>query len=362
MAKLQAMMGEAEKTTGIVGKYGGQYDQILRAPTGIFPLDLALGGGLPRGRMTEIYGPESSGKTNILLKAIAMNQKINPKESNAFIDMEGTFDPKWATMLGVDVDKLYVVRPDFAEQAGDFVDAALQADDIGIVGVDSIGSLGTEKELEQDMEKFDPGGVARCVGKIVRKATRRLKKIRDAKRQSEPALIMLNQIRNKIGVMMGNPETTPGGFAPRFAYSCRIRTYAKNKSEAKINSVLPYCKETTAKIIKWKMPITAEVAEYEMYMLRANGFAPGDIDDWGLIEKLLRGADMLEKSKKGWVMCGDEFPTLKACEARYWADFHWRVELQQRFIAKAVAENSIIPPDEDDKIDPLTGEILEDAA
>jgi len=357
VAKLQAMMGEAEKSTGVVGKYGGAYDQIMRAPTGIFPLDLACGGGLPRGRMTEIYGPESSGKTNILLRTIAMNQELHPEQANAFIDMEGTWDPKWAKQMGVKPDDVYVVRPDFAEQAGDFVDKALMADDIGIVGVDSIGALGTERDLDKDMESFDPGGVARVVGKIVRKATRRLKTVRDQKKQSEPTLILLNQIRHKIGVMMGNPETTPGGFAPRFAYSMRIRTYAKNKSEKSINAVLPYCKDTAIKIVKWKCPITAEVAEYEMYMLGANGFKPGDVDDWNLIEKLLRERGMLEKGKKGWTMCDEEFPTLKACEARYWADLSWRLELQARFIQEAVKATSYDPEGEV-KIDPKTGEIL----
>ena len=183
-------------------------------PTGSISLDLALGvGGLPRGRVIEIFGPESSGKTTICLHVIAEAQKRGGV--CAFIDMEHALDPVYAANLGVDVDNLYVSQPDTGEQALEITDALVRSGALDVVVVDSVAALVPQSELDGDMGQATMGVQARLMSQALRKLSGAIK-------QSNTIMIFTNQLRQKIGVMFGNPETTTGGNALKFYASIRL--------------------------------------------------------------------------------------------------------------------------------------------
>ena len=182
--------------------------------TGILPLDVALGiGGIPRGRIIEIYGPESSGKTTVTLHMIAEAQKEGGIA--AFIDAEHALDPVYAQKLGVDIDNLLISQPDSGEQALDIVDALVRSGAIDIIVVDSVAALVPKAEIEGEMGDANVGLHARLMSKAMRKLTGFISKTRTA-------VVFINQIREKVGVMFGNPETTTGGRALKFYASVRL--------------------------------------------------------------------------------------------------------------------------------------------
>jgi len=193
--------------------------------TGILPLDLALGvGGLPKGRVIEIFGPESSGKTTLCLSAIAQVQKQGGVA--AFVDVEHALDPSWAKTLGVNLDDLLVSQPDTGEQALEIVETLIRSGGVDLVVVDSVAALVPRVEIEGEMGEAQIGLQARLMSQALRKLTGVVSK-------SKSTIIFTNQIRLKIGVMFGNPETTPGGLALKFYASVRmdvrkIETLKKN--------------------------------------------------------------------------------------------------------------------------------------
>jgi len=193
--------------------------------TGILPLDLALGvGGLPKGRVIEIFGPESSGKTTLCLSAIAQVQKQGG--TAAFVDVEHAMDPSWAKILGVSLDDLLVSQPDTGEQALEIVETLIRSGAVDLVVVDSVAALVPRVEIEGEMGEAQIGLQARLMSQALRKLTGIVSK-------SKSTIIFTNQIRLKIGIMFGNPETTPGGLALKFYASVRmdvrkIETLKKN--------------------------------------------------------------------------------------------------------------------------------------
>lgn len=195
---------------------------IKVCPTGIFSVDMALGvGGFPRGRITEIFGPEASGKTSLVLAAISEVQKSGG--CAALIDMEQSFDYLWAETLGVDVENNFsLFQPENAEQALDIAEDCVRSGVYDIVSVDSIAALVPLKELEGTMEDNTVGLQARLVGKALRK-------INPAVNHTDTAFILINQLRMKVGVMYGNPETTPGGRAPSFYSAVRLEVRLAEK-------------------------------------------------------------------------------------------------------------------------------------
>ncbi|MCA8916887.1 MAG: recombinase RecA [Planctomycetes bacterium] len=183
-------------------------------PTGSLAVDVALGvGGLPRGRIVEIYGPESSGKTTLALQAIANAQKLGG--TAVLIDAEHAFDPQYGRKLGIDMEKLYVSQPDYGEQALDIAESLIHSNAVDIIVVDSVAALVPKAELEGEMGDQQMGLLARMMSKALRKLTA-------ASNRSRTCLVMINQVREKIGVMFGNPETTTGGRALKFFASQRI--------------------------------------------------------------------------------------------------------------------------------------------
>jgi recombination protein RecA len=188
--------------------------QVEYIPTGSLSLDIALGiGGIPRGRITEIYGPESSGKTTICQHIVAEAQKLG--DTAAFIDMEHALDPAYASRCGVDVDRLLISQPDMGEQALEITETLVRSGAVGVVVIDSVAALVPRAEIEGDMGDSPMGMQARLMSQALRKLSGAIK-------QTNTAVVFTNQLRLKIGVVFGNPETTTGGMALKFYASVRL--------------------------------------------------------------------------------------------------------------------------------------------
>ena len=257
---------------------GSISEDVQSVSTGSLGLDIALGiGGLPRGRVVEIYGPESSGKTTLTLSVIAQMQKMGG--TAAFIDAEHALDPQYAAKLGVNVPDLLISQPDTGEQALEIVDMLVRSGSVDIVVVDSVAALTPRAEIEGEMGDSHMGLQARLMSQALRKLTGNIKR-------TNTLVIFINQIRMKIGVMFGNPETTTGGNALKFYASVRLdirRTGAIKKGDEVIGS------ETRVKVIKNKVAPPFKQAEFDI--LYGEGISrEGEIIEFGVNAKFVEKA------------------------------------------------------------------------
>ena len=358
MASAAEIMKKIVKDNGkfIVKMGGDDYADTPRIPTGIFTFDLASGGGFPMGRVSIVWGSESSNKTNMILCAIAQGQQIYPEKKAVFVDAEHAFDPVWARKLGVNTDLLILVHPEYAEQAVDFIESFLYADDVFLVALDSIAALSTQNEIESSAEKAAVGGASHPVGKLFKKATVSFNRMRN-QGLMPPAFVAINQVRNKIGVMYGSPDIMPGGFAPRFASSFTVRVHGKNIVDKKINAVMPSQKEVTCTIQKWKMPILASSAVYTMNMLASESSVIGECNDWNSVSAYLKQLGYLDKGeKKGWVMFGTTFNTLDECRTALYDDPALLREAKTTIIKEMLALGNVGEAS-GEQVDMETGEV-----
>src|SRR3989440_6119965 len=276
---LTATLGQIEKQfgKGSILRLGAK-DAVVPVSaisSGSISVDYALGvGGFPRGRICEIFGPESSGKTTIALQVIAEAQKTGGMA--AFIDVEHALDPIYAKQLGVDVDNLLVSQPDYAEQALEITSALIASGSIDVLVVDSVAALVPKAELDGEMGDSHMGVQARLMSQAMRKLTGIVSK-------SNTCLVFINQIREKIGVMFGNPETTTGGRALKFYSSVRvdIRRIAAIK-----DGDIPIGNRTRVKIVKNKLAAPFREAEFDI--IYGEGISrESDLIDLGLVQNLL---------------------------------------------------------------------------
>jgi recombination protein RecA len=302
--------------------------------TGSLGLDLALGvGGLPRGRVVEIYGPESSGKTTLTLQVVAEMQKLGGVA--AFIDAEHALDPQYAQKLGVNVSDLLISQPDTGEQALEICDMLVRSGSVDVVVVDSVAALTPKAEIEGEMGDSHMGLQARLMSQALRKLTANIKR-------TNTLVIFINQIRMKIGVMFGNPETTTGGNALKFYSSVRLdirRTGAIKKGDEVIGS------ETRVKVVKNKVAPPFKQAEFDI--LYGEGTSrEGEIIELGTNMKLV------EKSGAWYSYKGEKIGQGKD-NAREYLKEHPEVaqEIEAKIRANAGVASSLMPTVIDEEAD-----------
>ena len=287
---LERAIAQIEKQygTGSIMQLGQA--QLTRAEgisTGAISLDMALGGnGIPRGRVTELYGPESSGKTTLALHVIANAQKAGGVA--AFIDAEHALDTTWAKKLGVDINSMLVSQPDTGEQALDITEMLIKSNAVDIIVIDSVAALVPAAEVKGEMGAIHVGLQARMMSQAMRKLTSVISK-------SKTCLIFINQIRMKIGVMFGNPETTPGGNALKFYSSVRLDV--RRISTIKDSAGQAVGNRVRARVVKNKVAPPFRTSEFDI-MFDSGISYEGDLLDLGI------GCDVVQKSG-AWLNYGD---------------------------------------------------------
>lgn len=306
-------------------------------PTGSLALDIALGiGGLPRGRVVEIYGPESSGKTTVALHAVASAQQAGGIA--AFIDAEHALDPEYAKKLGVDTDALIVSQPDTGEQALEIADMLIRSGALDIIVVDSVAALVPKAEIEGDMGDSHVGLQARLMSQALRKLTGALS-------ASGTTAIFINQLREKIGVFYGNPETTTGGRALKFYSSVRLDV---RRTETLKEGSMPVGNRTRVKVVKNKMAPPFKQAEFDIL------YGQGISKEGGILDMAV-DTGIVRKSGSWYTYEGDQLGQGKEKVRQFLKD---NPEISQEIEAKVKAELGVGAPLESETENPSDSEFV----
>lgn len=324
---LELAMAQIEKAYGkeavmMLGDRAAKI-KIDAIPTGVLSLDLALGvGGFPRGRIIEIYGPESSGKTTLALQAVAQAQKLGG--AAAYIDAEHAMDPGYARALGVDIDGLLIAQPNCGEEALEITEKLVRSSALDVIVVDSVAALVPKAEIEGEMGDSHMGLQARLMSQALRKLTAVVS-------QSKCTIIFINQIRNKIGVMFGNPETTTGGLALKFYSTMRLEI--RRIENIKEGDVVVGAR-ARVKIVKNKVAPPYRTAEFEMI----HGFG---VSREGCLIDLGTEAQIVEKSGSWYLYDGERLGQGRE-NAKAYLKHHAPVAEK---LEKALREKYLVSPD-----------------
>jgi len=301
-----------------------RHQEVPRIPSGIMMLDWALGGGWPAGRINTIYGHKSSAKTTTLLKTIANAQKMCascftfPADNDgkckcgeyremvcAFIDVEGTYDHKWAANTGIDPQRLMYSRPDFAEQSLDIVEALIRSGDVDLLVLDSLAFLTPAKEIQESVEKETMGVQPRLIGKGIRKINSALSAVKNDMNR-HPTMFFTNQIRMKLGVMFGNPETTPGGMAPGFASTTEVKVWA-GKYDVDEATGRPSHVDMNFRVEKNKSGPAKMEGSYRLMLTDTETKHAGDVYEEDAIVNMGQKFGLIEGHGNSWTCLGEKF-------------------------------------------------------
>lgn len=268
-------------------------------PFNILPLDFALGGGIPEGLCTMLFGWPSGGKTTTALRLIASAQQKHPDKVCVFVDAEGSLDTEWAMVHGVDPDRLLVVHPSSGEQAADVTCAYLTAKEVSLVVLDSIPALVPMKELEKSMEDATVGGSSQLIGRFLRKANNTM--VEQRKEGHWPTLVLINQWRHKIGVFMGDNRTLPGGNALNYVASVKVEVMNKEKSGTAANDTkVVDVNEHSFRIHKNKVINGPREGEFQMIRNPSNPLGEGFIDDGRATVNLAKRLGLVTGGGSAW--------------------------------------------------------------
>lgn len=330
---LEDVIAQIEKTFGkgsIMLMTDKGIDKVEVISTGCLAIDLALGiGGLPRGRIVEIYGPESSGKTTLSLHVIAEAQKAGGNV--AFIDAEHALDPVYASKLGINLSELYISQPDNGEQALDITESLVRSGALDVVVIDSVAALTPRVEIDGEMGDSHVGVQARLMSQALRK-------LAGVCNKTKTCIIFINQLREKVGVLYGNPEVTPGGKALKFYSSVRIDV---RKGEAIKDGGEVIGNKTKIKIVKNKMAPPFKVAEVEIV------YGKGISREGSLFELALK-FDVIEKSGSWFSYNGEKVGQGKeAVKAKLAAEPDFYAEIEAKVKALALESNDLFEGDDD---------------
>lgn len=310
MQSLNDAVSTLEKQFGQgIGGRGAKYAPFTRLPSGIVNLDVGLGGGIPMGAMSLIYGPEGGGKTSLATRLAVQFQRRYPDRAIAWVDVENQFDPDWAKLHGLDNDRIYLFKPTSAEQAADICGEVATSEDAGLLILDSMAAMSTYDMMEKEAEKVVVAGAAKASTTLLRKVAGGM--VEHVRAGNLFTFVCINQVRDKVGFVLGNPEIVPGPRQQNFMAFLKLRLTGKPILKEKI-SPTPIYTENTAKITKKKFPAIRQDMKWETIIYPYQGHKPLDVNNHRAMETILEEVGFLTKEGKDFALHGEVFPTKTA--------------------------------------------------